>query len=300
MRIAVAGSSTIACLIALSIKNETSHSCLIIADHNLDFLRSTGLNIHIIDYDDAASVRYALLGIHLVVSVVSGRREKILLQEALSCRVRQFIPAHFGGRPVSCHSLCPSDQHRAEMRRLLIEHRHRLQSCLIVCGILYEHFQPGGLSSASTRKNEFSFGEHPVDVDNMTALVPLADTLPAVCLTAAQDLARCITKLLDMPTWPSELRIYSERMSIERVLSIIEDTREEPFDRTEHDEMTMISAFRIAVEQGDIDTQSRIHHLLGISLGLVDYEENRMQEICPDTPPTRFREWLSFVWDIQA
>lgn len=301
MRVAVAGSSTIACLIAQAVKSNTSHSSLILADQNLEFLQSTGLNIYVVDYSDRASVRYALTGVHVVIVVSPGIHERVLLQEALNCRVRRFVPAHFAAQPVACHPLCPLDQHRAEMRRMLAEHRAELQSCLIVCGILYENFQPGGLSSANGERNSIAFEDFPIDVDNMTALMPtnLDPTLPIspICLTSAQDLTRCITTLLDMASWPVEIRIHSERMSVERLLTTIEGTRGEPFARTEHDEVVMSSALRVAVERGDIRTQSKIHHALSISQGLADYEENRLQDLFPTTPPMRFREWLSTVWE---
>ena len=177
-----------------------------------------------IDYDDADSLRHALNGVHVLISTIPGNHEKALLEEAVRARVRRFMPAHFDGLPTTCDPSCPLDNHREEMRLLLAENRRVMQSCLVICGILYEYFQPGGLASGD---GPLAFDYHPFNVQDMMAQIPLQAHLRLVCLTAMQDVARCITKLLERSSWPAEVRIYSERMTVEKMLASIEEIRVE-------------------------------------------------------------------------
>jgi hypothetical protein len=109
---------------------------------------------------------------------------------------------------------------------LLAHYAKTLESTVFVCGIFYERFQPGGLSQARTNllpglNNE---GEY---IMNCAAMFASFLALPgnsgevAICMTALQDVGRFVTKALDLPQWPKEMRICGQRTTIGALLQVV-------------------------------------------------------------------------------
>lgn len=59
---------------------------------------------------------------------------------------------------------------------------------------------------------------------NMSAKVPAYDAQNnmnvTICMTAAQDVARFVTKALDMPQWPAELRMTGQRVLVRDLVEL--------------------------------------------------------------------------------
>jgi len=69
-------------------------------------------------------------------------------------------------------------------------------------------------------------GDYIMNVRQMTAQVTAydADKKPTVtmCLTAAQDVARFVTKSIDLKQWPSELRMCGQRIAVKDLVALVQ------------------------------------------------------------------------------
>jgi len=101
-----------------------------------------------VDYNDTNTLRHALMGVDVVISTVTGTPQLELIQAAVSRGVRRFIPAEFEGPTNLRPSHNPLDQGRSTALHYLNHYRQqgRIEYTVLVCGILYERFSPGGLA----------------------------------------------------------------------------------------------------------------------------------------------------------
>lgn len=100
---------------------------------------------------------------------------------------------------------------------------------LISCGILYERFAPGGLADFNTGNVSGANGEgdYLMNVRTMRAQIPHdSSQRPAmICMTAMDDVAKFIVAALDLPQWPTELRVCGQRMNVSDVVRVAERLR---------------------------------------------------------------------------
>ena len=191
----------------------------------------------VVNYNDPASLQFALRGIDTVISTITGQPQLELIEAAVSARVRRFAPAEFEGLPTSRNTNHPLDRGRTEARQRLARHARHIQSTAFVCGVLYERFQPGGLRASGMGMSSGldQEGEYIVNCRNMSAVIPAWDANNSpnvrICITAAQDVAKFVTRALDLRLWPSELRMYGDRVKLtDLVLAIqqMKGKREKP------------------------------------------------------------------------
>lgn len=225
MRIAVAGTGGLACLIAHFISEETTHGVVLLSravslwrpDHWLKSafrhlmktdscesyltfvqakpaLSQRGLQITVVDYNDADNLKYALRGIDTVISTVTGPNQIHLIKAAVSARVRRFAPAEFEGPPQLRPTNDPLDRQRTTALSWLRHYKSNIEHTVFVCGIFYERFQPGGLPRALIARNTGYHGEgsYIFDVANMTA------ESPALSPSNQPDVTICMTSVRGM------------------------------------------------------------------------------------------------------
>ena len=71
-------------------------------------------------------------------------------------------------------------------------------------------------------------GEFIADPRQMTSMAPIydaANNLSSICLTSAYDVAQFVVRALDMPTWPSEMSMCGERMTVHALVETIRACR---------------------------------------------------------------------------
>lgn len=71
-------------------------------------------------------------------------------------------------------------------------------------------------------------GDYIADLRHMTAVVPAwdaANNLSYVCLTSIYDAAKFVVRSLDIPQWPIEMSMCSERMSVNALIEVIKTCR---------------------------------------------------------------------------
>ena len=185
-----------------------------------------------VDYDNREELRFALIGVDTVISTVSGQSQLNLIDAAASAGVRRFAPAEFEGSPSLRPLVDPLDNGKAAaLERLRYyssgQSEYRLESTSFVCGILYERFGPNGMAYRGIGNSTGISGEgnYLMDIRNLRAQIPYvmgAEHFPYVCMTSASDLARFVVRALDLPSWPPELRMRGERMTVDEIVRTAE------------------------------------------------------------------------------
>lgn len=183
-----------------------------------------------VDYNDPSSIQHSLMGVDTVISTVTGNAQLRLIEAAVACRVRRFAPAEFEGQPGLRAQNGLLDRGRGAALALLQHYRGYIQSTVFVCGILYERFSVNGMISHRIGVNSGygNEGDYIADPRNMTAMVPVYDSaqnLANLCLTSAYDVGRFVVRSLDMPSWPQEMTMCGERMSVNDLVGIIQTCR---------------------------------------------------------------------------
>ena len=180
------------------------------------------------DYTDVKTLEFALRGIDTVISTVTGPSQVELIKAAYASRVRRFAPAEFEGLPSLRSQNSSLDRGRYAARQWLSYYSQHIQSTTFVCGILYERFQPGGLqqSRMGITSGFSGEGDYIMNCRTMNAQVPAYDAQNnpnvTVCITAAQDVGRFVTKAIDLRQWPTEMRMVGQRITVKDLVAAVQ------------------------------------------------------------------------------
>ena len=181
-----------------------------------------------VDYRDPSSLSYALQGIDLVISTVSGPEQLSLIHAAGQGRVRYFVPAEFEGsldhRPSGHDALRPDSPDALELL-----HRwsqvSRMRSTVFSCGVFMERFHPYGLASLNIGLGSgvSSAGTYLVDVSGAAAEYAdrgASGSSSHICLTSVYDLVRFVIAAIDVGPkhWPKEFTLRGDRLSVRDVV----------------------------------------------------------------------------------
>lgn len=185
---------------------------------------------------------FALRGTDTVISTVTGVNQITLIRASVRARCRRFAPAEFEGLPGLRPDNSPLDRHRSVAQRLLTQCSSKIEWTNFVCGIFYERFQPGGLAHSliGGTSNINGEGDYIMDIRRMTAQVPALDAsgqaTATICMTSVQDVARFVTKAIDLPQWPRELRMCGERIPVSALVAAVERMKRESIHSTSHEQ----------------------------------------------------------------
>ncbi|KAB2102301.1 hypothetical protein CUC08_Gglean003120 [Alternaria sp. MG1] len=303
MRVAIAGTSGLALLIAQEINNSTSHQLIILSRTHQTSLIASGYNCQAVDYNNPASLQHALMGVDTVISTVMGNPQLRLIEAAVQCRVRRFAPAEFEGQPGLRGQNALLDRGRNSALALLHHYRSHMQYTVFVCGILYERFSVNGMISHRLGVNSGygNEGEFIADPRQMTSMAPIydaANNLSSICLTSAYDVAQFVVRALDMPTWPSEMSMCGERMTVHALVETIRACRNRPWASIDYQAPANLE-YQMTMAQlgGDTAGQRRLAPLLATAEGRYDFVVPAyLNAVYPDIQVTRFQDWFLRNW----
>ncbi|KAF2798193.1 NAD(P)-binding protein [Melanomma pulvis-pyrius CBS 109.77] len=303
MRIAVAGTGGLAREIAREIHESTSYQLLILSRSPPPDLLSQGYQCQVVDYTDSSSIQHSLMGVDSIISTVTGNAQLLLIEAAVACRVRRFAPAEFEGQPGLRAQGDPLDRGRAAALALLQHYRAYIQSTVFVCGILYERFSVGGMRSHSIGVNTgySNEGDYILDARNMTATVPGYDSvgnLSFLCMTSARDVARFVVRSLDLPSWPQELSMCGERMSVSTLINTVQACRGRVFNSAVwQNPQGLQYELTLAQMAGDVPRQRRTSTLIATAEGRYDFVAPAfLNAQFPDIQPLTFQVWFANNW----
>ena len=162
---------------------------------------------------------YALTGIDTVISTVSGTSQLALIEAAVRCGCRRFVPSEFSGPPARRPLEDAIESAKTETLDRLRYYAGQIESTVFVCGIFYERFAPGGMGALGLGLGSGISGEgdYVLDMRNFHAEIPSHDREGRevhVSMTSAQDVARFVVRALDFAHWPLELWMQGDRMSV--------------------------------------------------------------------------------------
>ena len=176
------------------------------------------------DYTNHDHLAYALRGVDLVISTISGQIQLNLINAAGHGNVRYFVPADFEGslsrRPTRRD---PLDRGSIQATTLLEQWSEggKMSYTVFAAGIFMERFHPHGLGSLGI--GEGSGVANPGDFV-MNVNEGWAEYIDRnnrgnsvrVCLTSVFDVARFVVAAIDMgpANWPKELTMRGDRMFV--------------------------------------------------------------------------------------
>ncbi|KAI8234998.1 Oxidoreductase swnR [Colletotrichum sp. SAR 10_99] len=177
MRIAIAGGGGFAAILAHNIALTANALVVLSREPKPEFEQRYECQVAVVDYDDEENLRFALMGIDLVISTIRGQEQINLIKAARHSRVRLFVPAEFEGcishRPsTSDHPLDYGSNEALELLKHYANSKSRkMDYTVFSCGILYERFAPGGLAEYGMGAHQHIQGQgsYLVDVGNATA-----------------------------------------------------------------------------------------------------------------------------------
>jgi len=294
----------LAVLIAHSIIEETNHSVVLLSRAAKPALAARGFQIAAVDYDDADDLKFALRGIDTVISTVTGPNQILLIKAAVSARVRRFAPAEFEGLPQLRPTNDPLDRQKTNALNWLRHFRGSIQHTVFACGIFYERFQPGGLPRALIARNVgyLSEGSFIMDCGNMTAESPAlgSSNQPdvTICMTSIRDVARFVTKAIDLPTWPLELRMCGERVTVHNLTVLVQRLRKARFQPlVAHNPSSLRAELAHAVVQGDRLRALKLQMLIATAEGRYDFPTRNLNDTFPALQVERFADWFVKRWE---
>ncbi|KAF1965976.1 NAD(P)-binding protein [Bimuria novae-zelandiae CBS 107.79] len=302
-RIAVAGTCGLALIIARQIHDSTSHQLIILSRSLQPGLQSQGYQCQVVDYNDPSSIQHSLLGVDTIISTITGNAQLRLIEAAVASRVRRFVPAEFEGRPSLRTQNGLLDRGRAAALALLQHYRGYIQSTVFVCGIFYERFSVNGMVSLRIGVNTGygNEGDYMADPRNMTAVAPVYDSsqnLSVLCLTSVYDVARFVIRALDMSSWPAEMSMCGERMTVQNLIETMQSCRGRQFYPIEWQNPANLQyQMTMAQMAGDTPKQRKL-------ATLIETSENRyaftspgyLNSVFPDIAPMSFRSWFTNNW----
>lgn len=253
---------------------------------------------------------------------MTGPNQILLIKAAVSARVRRFAPAEFEGLPQLRPTNDPLDRQKTNALNWLRHFRGSIQHTVFACGIFYERFQPGGLPRALIARNVgyLSEGSFIMDCGNMTAESPAlgSSNQPdvTICMTSIRDVARFVTKAIDLPTWPLELRMCGERVTVHNLTVLVQrlrskithsinpskslmcnflEARFQPL--VAHNPSSLRAELAHAVVQGDRLRALKLQMLIATAEGRYDFPTRNLNDTFPALQVERFADWFVKRWE---
>jgi hypothetical protein len=217
----------------------------------------------VVDFADVEELRYALQGVDLVISTITGQPQLDLINAAHLARVRTFVPSEFEGalayRPPpsngdpldrgSARALerltelsQPQSQHyrhhnnnnqRQQQQPQPQPHtQHPMGFTVFSCGVLYERLAPGGLAAFHIGAGQplAGQGDYLADIGNATAEIVEFNAQGVgvlVSMTSVYDVARFVAAAVEIgpERWPREFRMRGDQLSIRDIVGMAMNVR---------------------------------------------------------------------------
>ncbi|KAF4827084.1 Oxidoreductase swnR [Colletotrichum tropicale] len=308
MRIAIAGGGGFAAILAHNIALTANALVVLSREPKPEFEQRYECQVAVVDYDDEENLRFALMGIDLVISTIRGQEQVNLIKAARHSRVRLFVPAEFEGcishRPsTSDHPLDYGSNEALELLKHYANSKSRkMDYTVFSCGILYERFAPGGLAEYGMGAHQHIQGQgsYLVDVGNATAdiIETNGSGRPVqVSMTSVADVARFVAAAIELGpgTWPREFRMRGDRMSVRDIFAKCSNVRGVAFSLRTRRYSKLQSDLSSYEQRQNWDQWWNIQRLIATADGRYDFRQTNLNEAV-DIEPVSFRVWLESQW----
>ncbi|KAI1808145.1 NAD(P)-binding protein [Daldinia bambusicola] len=308
MRIAIAGAGGFAALLVQEL-SRTAYAILVLSTKEHPELESNfDCQVSVVDYSNLDDLQFALQGVDLVISTISGAEQLNLIDAARRARVRCFVPSEFEGAishrpPVETDPFDNGSSTALEQLQHWSQSRHySMRYTVFSCGIFYERFAPNGLQSynmgISCRiRNQ---GDYMIDVGLGAAEIPQTDSRGRpvyVVMTSAVDVARFVAAAVELgiDSWPREFRMRGSRLSTQRLQEICSEVRGVAFNVISRPYEEIVQWLRYYEQNGDEVKWYKMQHLLQTADGRYAFGESNLNDAV-GIRPVSFRQWLYETW----
>ncbi|KAL7623009.1 hypothetical protein AAE478_006688 [Parahypoxylon ruwenzoriense] len=308
MRIAIAGAGGFASLLAREL-SQSAYAILVLSTReHQDLEAECDCQVAVVDYANLEGLRFALLGVDLVISTISGSEQLNLIDAARRARVRCFVPSEFEGaighRPPAGSDPFDNGSSTAlqQLRHWSQSRQHPMKYTVFSCGVFYERFAPGGLQAYNmgTSFRVQDQGDYMIDIGNSLAEIPEANPQGRpvqLVMTSVVDVARFVAAAIELgiDTWPREFKMRGTRLTAQRLQEICSEVRGVNFDVTTRPYEEIIQWLRYYEQNRDEAKWYSMQHLLQTADGRYNFREANLNDEVQVQPLT-FRQWLYNVW----
>ncbi|KAG9251445.1 uncharacterized protein F5Z01DRAFT_280935 [Emericellopsis atlantica] len=311
MRVAVAGGGGLGYLLATGISQaDNAYNVIVLSRTQRTEYVAHDIQVHPVNYYSHESLSYALRGVDLVISTISGPEQINLIMAAGEGEVRHFIPSEFEGPLAQRPTQDAMDRGSAQALAML-QHLHskkRLDYTVFSCGVFMERFLPHGLATLNIGYGEgvAGAGSYLCDMTNMTAEYPVSTQrgrTVRLCLTSVHDLVCFVIAAMDLGprTWPREFTMRGDRLSVQDVIMTCSSVRNAAFTYhpLEYSDLPLYQAHY--AEEGDYERAGYYQRLLATAEARYDFSQASLNAIVSRSSsvsvyPATFAQWLASVW----
>jgi hypothetical protein len=194
------------------------------------------VQLAIVDFVNVEELRYALQGVDLLISTVSGAEQLNLIDAARRARVRVFVPSEFEGsvshRPAEDPLDRGSQAALALLRQFAQAKTNSMLFTVFSCGLFMERFGPGGLQAYNIGASTGVQNSNDYLVDISQAVGEIIETSPSgrpvqVVLTSVYDVARFVAAAIELgPTnWPREFKMRGDQLTVRELVATCSSVR---------------------------------------------------------------------------
>lgn len=264
------------------------------------------------DYHDHGSLGYALQGVDLVISTISGAEQLNLIDASGRGRVRMFVPSEFEGSLSRRQSRNdPLDRGSSQALALLKQwsESSRMKYTVFSCGLFMERFHPYGLANTFNIGHGSGVGgagEFLVNFSTATAEYAERDSKGhsvRVCLTSVYDVVRYVVAAVDLgPShWPQEFTMCGDRMTVRDLINACSTASNAVFTRHVRQYAELETYLSYSAQLCDYDKVAYYQRLVATANGRYDFSQATLNEAVNgsssvNVQPVTFGAWLASIW----
>ncbi|KAI0479959.1 isoflavone reductase [Xylaria cf. heliscus] len=306
MRIVIAGGGGFAALLAQEL-SRSAHAILVLSTSaHTEFEDNYDCQVAVVDYHNLETLQFALQGVDLIISTISGTEQLNLIDAARRARVRTFVPSEFEGainhRPENDPFDNGSSTALNQLRHWSSSRHHPMSYTVFSCGIFYERFAPGGLGSYNMGgtcrlPNQ---GDYMIDLGLGTAELPNTNSQNRpiqITLTSAYDVARFVAAAVDLgiDNWPREFKMRGARMTPQMILQYCSEVMQMDFDVINRPYQEIVDWLDYFHRNNERDKWFAMQHLLQTANGRYTFGDANLNGLV-NIQPMDFQEWLYNNW----
>ncbi|KAK5987175.1 hypothetical protein PT974_11295 [Cladobotryum mycophilum] len=312
MRIAVAGGRGLGFLLATELAQATNaYNVVVLSRSARPEFDPFDVQVHVVDYHDHGSLGYALQGVDLVISTISGNEQLNLIDASGRGRVRVFVPSEFEGslnrRPSRNDPLDRGSSQALALLRQWAE-SSRMKYTVFSCGVFMERFHPYGLGSFDIGYGSSASGpgDFLVNLSTATAEFPDRDSKGhsvRVCLTSVYDVVRFVVAAVDIgpSRWPREFTMCGDRLAVRDLVSACSSAANTAVTKHVQQHAELQAYLTYYAQLGDFDKVAYYQRLLATANGRYDFSQATLNETVNrsshvDVQPVTFSIWLANIW----
>ncbi|ETS74867.1 hypothetical protein PFICI_13351 [Pestalotiopsis fici W106-1] len=305
MRIAIAGGGGFANILARQL-SETAHAMIVLSRRPHPELETYGCQVITVDYSDLDNLQFTLRGVDLIISTISGPEQINLIDAARRAHVSCFVPSEFEGplsrRPTDDPMERGSSTALEFLERCASSRSRPMRYTVFSCGLFYERFGPGGLSSLNMGA---SFGAHRPSGDMLDLTAGIAE-IPVtnshgnqvhVTMTSVYDVALFVASAIELgvQNWPREFRMRGAYVTTQRLVEISQEVTRTELEVFSRPYQQLHDWLRYHSDMQDDANARKMIHLIQVADGRYAFTDANLNELV-DFRPLGLRDWLQSTW----